>query len=101
MPTCFEISETYQHGPAAVLRLFEEALSTRAIYGPPDPDTQQRTIDSPVWRRAWKSTPQYIVIVHLLLAALEATASLAKTRGRRCLLHSITAVSLRVPAESL
>jgi transposase len=46
MPTCFEIYETYQRGPAAVLRLFEEALGTRAIYGPPDPDTQQRTIDS-------------------------------------------------------
>jgi hypothetical protein len=26
MPTCFEIYETYQRGPAAVLRLFEEAL---------------------------------------------------------------------------
>jgi transposase len=46
MPTCFEIYETYQRGPVAVLRLFEEALGTRAIYGPPDPDTQQRTIDS-------------------------------------------------------
>ena len=45
MPTCFEIYETYQRGPAAVLRLFEEALGTRAIYGPPDPDMQQRTID--------------------------------------------------------
>jgi transposase len=46
MPTCFEIYETYQRGPAAVLRLFEEALGTLTIYGPPDPDTQQRTIDS-------------------------------------------------------
>ena len=46
MPTCFEIYETYRRGPAAVLRLFEEALGTRAIYGPPPPDTQQRTIDS-------------------------------------------------------
>jgi transposase len=46
MPTCFEIYETYQRGPAAVLRLFEEALGTRAIYGPPDPVTQQRTIDA-------------------------------------------------------
>jgi transposase len=46
MPTCFEIYETYQRGPAAVLRLFEEALGTRAIYGPPDPDMQQRTIDA-------------------------------------------------------
>lgn len=46
MPTCFEIYETYQRGPAAVLRLFEEVLGTRAIYGPPPPDTQQRIIDS-------------------------------------------------------
>jgi transposase len=46
MPTCFEIYETYQRGPAAVLRLFEEALGTLAIYGPPPPDMQQRTIDS-------------------------------------------------------
>src|ERR1051325_3172060 len=46
MPTCFEIYETYQRGPAAVLRLFEEALGTRAIYGPLPPDMQQRTIDA-------------------------------------------------------
>jgi hypothetical protein len=46
MPTCFEIYETYQRGPAAVLRLFEEAPGTRAIYGPPPPNIQQRTIDS-------------------------------------------------------
>ena len=46
MPTCFEIYETYQRGPAAVLRLFEEALGTQAIYGPPPPDIQQRTIDA-------------------------------------------------------
>ena len=46
MPTCFEIYETYQRGPAAVLRLFEEALGTRAIYGPPPQDMQQRTIDA-------------------------------------------------------
>jgi hypothetical protein len=29
-----------------VLRLFEEALGTQAIYGPPPPDMQQRTIDA-------------------------------------------------------
>ena len=46
MPTCFEIYETYQRGPAAALRLFEESLGTRSIYGPPPPDMQQRTIDS-------------------------------------------------------
>lgn len=46
MPTCFESYEMYQRGPAAVLRLFEEALGARAIYGPPPPDVQQRTLDS-------------------------------------------------------
>src|ERR1044072_8343367 len=46
MPTCFEIYETYQRGPAAVLRLFEAALGTPPIYGTPPPDIQQRTIDS-------------------------------------------------------
>ena len=46
MPTCFEIYETHQRGPAAVLQDFEEALGTLAICGPPDPDMQQRTIDS-------------------------------------------------------
>jgi hypothetical protein len=47
MPTCFEIYETYQRGPTAVLRLFEEALGTLAIYGPPDPDTQEFISDAP------------------------------------------------------
>src|SRR5215212_1906537 len=46
MPTSYEIYQTYLRGPAAVIRLFEEALGTRAIYGPPPPDMQQRTIDS-------------------------------------------------------
>jgi hypothetical protein len=45
-PTCFEIYETYQRGPAAILRRFEQSLGARAIYGPPDPDMQRRTIDS-------------------------------------------------------
>ena len=46
MPTSYEIYQTYLRGPAALIRLFEEALGTRAVYGPPDPDTQQRTIDA-------------------------------------------------------
>jgi transposase len=46
MPTSYEIYQTYLRGPAAVIRLFEQALGTQATYGPPSPDTQQRTIDS-------------------------------------------------------
>lgn len=45
MPTSYEIYQTYLRGPAAVIRLFEQALGTQAIYGPPDPDMQQRTIE--------------------------------------------------------
>ena len=46
MPTSYEIYQTYLRGPAAIIRLFEQALGTQAIYGPPDPDMQQRTIES-------------------------------------------------------
>lgn len=46
MPTSYEIYQTYLRGPAAVIRLFEQALGTQAIYGPPPPDMQQRTIDA-------------------------------------------------------
>jgi len=46
MPTSYEIYQTYLRGPAAVLRLFEQALGTQAIYGAPPPDMQQRTIES-------------------------------------------------------
>jgi uncharacterized protein with von Willebrand factor type A (vWA) domain len=46
MPTSCEIYQTYLCGPAAVIRLFEQALGTRAIYGAPDPDMQPRTIES-------------------------------------------------------
>jgi len=46
MPTSYEIYQTYLRGPAAVIRLFEQALGTQAIYGAPDPDMQQRTIES-------------------------------------------------------
>jgi transposase len=46
MPTAYKIYQTYLKGPAALIRLFEQALGTQAIYGPPDPDQQQRTIES-------------------------------------------------------
>ncbi len=45
MPTSFEIYQTYLRGPAAVLRLFEQALGTQAIYGRAAPDIQQRIIE--------------------------------------------------------
>jgi transposase len=45
MPTSYEIYQTYWRGPAAVLRLFEQALGTQAIYGTPEPDMQQRAIE--------------------------------------------------------
>jgi hypothetical protein len=37
-PTC--------KGPTALLRLFEEAFGRHALYSPPEPDQQQRTIHS-------------------------------------------------------
>lgn len=32
MPTAYEIYQTYLKGPAALIRLFEQTLSTQAIY---------------------------------------------------------------------
>ncbi|MCA1568568.1 MAG: hypothetical protein LC803_23555 [Acidobacteria bacterium] len=46
MPTAYEIYQTYLKGPAALIRQFEQALGTQAIYGQPTPDQQQRTIDA-------------------------------------------------------
>jgi len=46
MPTSYEIYQSYLRGPAAIIRLFEQALGTQAIYGTPEPDMQQRTINS-------------------------------------------------------
>jgi hypothetical protein len=37
MPTSDEIYQTYLRGPAAVIRLCEQALGTQAIYGTPNP----------------------------------------------------------------
>jgi transposase len=41
----FQIYQTWLQGPHALFRLFEEAFGRQALYGPPDPDVQQRTID--------------------------------------------------------
>jgi transposase len=46
MPTPYEIYQTYLRGPAAVIRLFEQVFGTLALYGPPEPDQQERTIES-------------------------------------------------------
>src|SRR5215207_5721435 len=40
------IYQAYLQGPSALLRLFEDAFGRHALYGPPDPDQQQRTIDA-------------------------------------------------------
>jgi hypothetical protein len=42
----WQIYQAYLQGPGALLRLFEDAFGGRMLYGPPDPDEQQRTIDS-------------------------------------------------------
>jgi transposase len=42
----FQIYQAYLQGPHALFRLFEEAFGRHALYGPPDPDIQQRTIDA-------------------------------------------------------
>jgi transposase len=46
MPTPYEIYQTYLRGPAAVIRLFEQTFGALALSGPPEPDQQQRTIES-------------------------------------------------------
>jgi transposase len=42
----WQIYQAYLSGPSALFRLFEDAFGRQALYGPPDPDEQQRTIDS-------------------------------------------------------
>lgn len=42
----FQIYQAWLQGPSALFRLFEEAFGRQALYGPPDPDMQQREIDS-------------------------------------------------------
>jgi len=41
----FQIYQAWIQGPHALFRLFEEAFGRQALYGPPDPDMQQRTIN--------------------------------------------------------
>jgi transposase len=42
----WQIYQAYLQGPGALLRLFEDAFGRHTLYGPPDPDQQQRTIDA-------------------------------------------------------
>jgi transposase len=46
MPTPYEIYQTYLRGPTAVMRLFEQVFGILALYGTPEPEQQQRTIES-------------------------------------------------------
>jgi transposase len=41
----FQIYQVWLQGPSALFHLFEEAFGRQALYGPPDPDEQQRTIE--------------------------------------------------------
>jgi transposase len=42
----WQIYQAYLRGPRELLRLFEKAFGQAALYGPPDPDQQQRQIES-------------------------------------------------------
>jgi transposase len=42
----WQIYQAYLSGPHALFKLFEEAFGRHALYGPPDLDQQQRTIDA-------------------------------------------------------
>jgi transposase len=42
----WQIYQAYFSGPQALFKLFEEAFGRHALYGPPDLDQQQRTIDA-------------------------------------------------------
>jgi transposase len=44
--SAYEVYQTHLRGPAAVIRLFEQTFGTLALYGPPEPDFQQRTIEA-------------------------------------------------------
>jgi hypothetical protein len=41
----WQIYQAYLRGPNALLHLFEETFGRVTLYGPPDPDQQQRSID--------------------------------------------------------
>src|SRR5437588_5782976 len=42
----WQIYQAYLRGPSALFRLFEDAFGRQALYGSPDPDEQQREIES-------------------------------------------------------
>jgi transposase len=42
----WQIYQAYLRGPSALFRLFEDAFGQQALYGTPEPDHQQRTIDA-------------------------------------------------------
>ncbi|MFL6230938.1 MAG: IS66 family transposase [Pyrinomonadaceae bacterium] len=42
----WQIYQAYLQGPSALFRLFEDAFGRHALYGPPEPEQQQRTIDA-------------------------------------------------------
>jgi transposase len=42
----WQIYQAYLHGPSALFRLFEDAFGRQALYGTPEPDQQQSTIDA-------------------------------------------------------
>ena len=42
----WQIYQAYLGGPHALFQLFEDAFGRHALYGPPEPDQQQRTIDA-------------------------------------------------------
>jgi transposase len=41
----FQIYQAWLQGPSDLFRLFEDTFGRQALYGPPDPDMQQREID--------------------------------------------------------
>ena len=41
----FQIYQAWLQGPHALFQLFEDSFGRQALYGPPDPDMQQRTIN--------------------------------------------------------
>jgi transposase len=42
----WRIYQAYLRGPGALIKLFEEAYGHHSLYGPPEPDQQQRTIEA-------------------------------------------------------
>jgi uncharacterized coiled-coil protein SlyX len=42
----FQIYQAWLQGPHALFRLFEDSFGRQALYGPPDPEEQERTIEA-------------------------------------------------------